>query len=203
VSEFVHIGSKRVKELYKLINDSSIKVSELLDTKAHAKLVEIAYALLKSWEVSMTLNGNGLQNYFQKLLPVTDWTQEHMKPAFNNLLRRLDRLFSKISKKPILKKQLDWFAIAGILNGIYFTLEKQEVLAHLPYFKQLITSIISMITNESQGETANQNVNTPDVNQNATATNNVVKDFESYVSTVESKFLERTLHKTSKSNYFV
>lgn len=44
-----------------------------------------------------------LFSYFQKLLPVTDWSQEELKPSFNNLLRRIDRLFTKISKKPATK----------------------------------------------------------------------------------------------------
>ena len=61
VSEFVFFGSKRIKELYKAINDSSIKLGDLLDTKAHCKLVEIAHALLKLWDDSITLNGNGFQ----------------------------------------------------------------------------------------------------------------------------------------------
>lgn len=64
VSEFVYFSSKRVKELYKIINDPSLKVSELLDIKAHCKLVEIAHTLLKLWDDSITLNGNGLQKYF-------------------------------------------------------------------------------------------------------------------------------------------
>lgn len=103
ISEFVFFASKRIKELYKLINDSSLKVTELLDTKAHCKLVEIAHTLLKLWDDSITLSGNGLQNYFQKLLPVTNWSQEELKPAFNNLLRRIDRLFTKILKRPYAK----------------------------------------------------------------------------------------------------
>ena len=61
ISEFVFSNSKRIKELYKIINDSNLKVSELLDTKSHAKLVEIAHALLKLWDDSITLGGNGLQ----------------------------------------------------------------------------------------------------------------------------------------------
>lgn len=109
ISEFVFFASKRIKELYKLINDSSLKVTELLDTKAHCKLVEIAHTLLKLWDDSITLSGCGFQNYFQKLLPVTNWSQEELKPAFNNLLRRIDRLFTKILKRPFAK-----------VNKIYF-----------------------------------------------------------------------------------
>jgi hypothetical protein len=103
VSEFVFFASKRVKELYKIINDPSLKITELIDTKGHGKLVEIAHTLLKLWDDPVTLGSNGLQSYFQKLLPVTDWSEDEIKPAFNNLLRRIDRLFTKISKKPSIK----------------------------------------------------------------------------------------------------
>ena len=61
VSEFVFFSSKRVKELYKVINDPSLKMTELIDTKGHAKLVEIAHTLLKLWDDSVTLGGNGIQ----------------------------------------------------------------------------------------------------------------------------------------------
>ena len=61
VSEFIYFSSKRIKDLYKVINDTSIKLGELLDTKAHSKLVEIAHALLKLWDDSITLNGRGIQ----------------------------------------------------------------------------------------------------------------------------------------------
>lgn len=37
------------------------------------------------------------------ILPNTDWTQECSRPAINIISRRLERLFSKIHKKPLLK----------------------------------------------------------------------------------------------------
>jgi hypothetical protein len=61
VSEFTHSCSKRLKELYRIANDNSFKASEILDSKAHNKLVEIAHTLLKLWDDSVTLGGNGLQ----------------------------------------------------------------------------------------------------------------------------------------------
>jgi hypothetical protein len=42
-------------------------------------------------------------SFFQKMMPVTDWSQEEMRTPFNNLLRRIDRLFTKISKRPSTK----------------------------------------------------------------------------------------------------
>lgn len=61
VSEFVFFASKRIKELYKVINDPNLKMPELVDVKGHAKLVEIAHTLLKLWDDSVTLSGNGIQ----------------------------------------------------------------------------------------------------------------------------------------------
>jgi hypothetical protein len=61
VTVFNHVCSKRVKDLYKVINDSSLKVGELLDSKSHCKLIEIAHALLKLWDENNVLNGVGLQ----------------------------------------------------------------------------------------------------------------------------------------------
>ncbi len=37
------------------------------------------------------------------ILPITDWSQESVRPALNLVLRRLERLFSKIYKKNVLR----------------------------------------------------------------------------------------------------
>jgi hypothetical protein len=63
VSEFVFISTKRLKELTKIMNDSSIKPIEILDVKAHSKLSDIAHSLLKLWDDSATLSCRGLQRY--------------------------------------------------------------------------------------------------------------------------------------------
>lgn len=120
VSEFGFFASKRIKELYKMINDLSLKVTDLLDTKAHCKLVEIAHTLLKLWDDSISLAGSGIQSYFQKLLPVTNWSQEELKPAFNNLLRRIDRLFTKISKRPSAKVRVDFLFMFSFKIELFF-----------------------------------------------------------------------------------
>lgn len=44
---------------------------------------------------------------------------------------------------------MDWTAVAGLLNGLYLTLDRQENIANLPYFKMLINSTISLVLNES------------------------------------------------------
>lgn len=81
LSEFMHFAVARIKNLYKLVNDPGLKITELLDMKTQNKLVEIANALLKLWDDSSTLNGNGLQSYFQKLMPVTNWSDDNIKPG--------------------------------------------------------------------------------------------------------------------------
>lgn len=86
------------------------------------------------------------------MIPICDWTDEDLKPAFNNLLRRVDRLFTKISKRQSSKKQLDWTALAGILAGLYLTLDKDETISSIVYFKLLINSTISLILNEQSND---------------------------------------------------
>ena len=41
--------------------------------------------------------------YMLDILPITDWSNESIRPALHLLLRRLERLFSKFYKKPVLR----------------------------------------------------------------------------------------------------
>ncbi|CAF0812442.1 unnamed protein product, partial [Didymodactylos carnosus] len=150
ISTFVHFSTKRLKKLIKLVNDPQLRVPELLDAKCHTRLADIAHTLLKLGGYdSITMSCRGLQNYFQKLLPCTNWSQETLRPALNNLLRRMDRMFSKISKKPMSKRCFDWEATAGILNGIYLTLDRHPYIAHFPYLKMLVSECIALVLNEN------------------------------------------------------
>ncbi len=104
ISTFIHFSSQRLKELIKLINDPTIRMPELLDAKSHTRLADIAHTLLKLGGYDpITMSCRGIQTYFQKLLPWTNWSQEQLRPALNLLLRRIDRMFSKICKKPMTK----------------------------------------------------------------------------------------------------
>lgn len=121
--------SKRSKELQKVVN-------ELLDAKSYNCLAEIAHTLLKLSSFDpVTISARGLQMFFQKLLPWIDWSQEQMRSALNLLLRRLDRILVKICKKSIVKRCFNWEAVAGILRGIYSTVERHPYIAHFPSFK--------------------------------------------------------------------
>ena len=88
----------------KLLNDPTLHFPELLDAKSHTRLADITHTLLKLGTFdSVTISCRGIQNYFQKLVPYTNWSQEQLRPTLNLLLRRIDRMFVKICKKPMIK----------------------------------------------------------------------------------------------------
>jgi hypothetical protein len=104
ISTYIHFSTQRFKELVKLLNDPTLRFPELLDVKSHTRLADIAHTLLKlSSFDTLTISCHGIQSYFQKLLPFTDWSQEQLRPMLNLLLRRTDRMFLKICKKPMIK----------------------------------------------------------------------------------------------------
>jgi len=43
------------------------------------------------------------RRYMMEMLPLTDWSQTAARPALNLILRRLERMFSKIYKKSSLR----------------------------------------------------------------------------------------------------
>ncbi|CAF4414152.1 unnamed protein product [Rotaria socialis] len=151
ISTFIHFSIQRSNELIKLLRDSTIHLPELLDTKSHTRLADIAHTLLKLSSFDpITVGCRGVQNYFQKLLPYTDWSDEQLRPVLNNILRRIDRMFVKVCKKSTTKHSFDWEATAGILNGIYLTVDRHPYIAYFPNFKILISGCITLILNENQ-----------------------------------------------------
>ena len=104
LSNFIYLSAERSKELSKLLNDPALRTLELLDVKSHIRLADIAHTLLKLASFDpLTISCRGIQNYFQKLSPYANWNQEQLRTALNLLLRRIDRMFSKICKKPLAK----------------------------------------------------------------------------------------------------
>ena len=104
LSDFVELAAQRLKQLKKVLNDPTLRRIELLESKSYASLADISHTLLKlSSYDPVTISCRGLQSYFQKLLPSTDWSQEQLRPALNLLLRRIDRMLSKICKKTMTK----------------------------------------------------------------------------------------------------
>jgi hypothetical protein len=121
-SNFIFDSLQRFKETDKVSNNINLKL-ELLDNRAHNKLAEISQSLLKHSDDAIILNGSGLQrliidlfnfslyititclnsSYFQKLMPLTDWTQEALKGTFTGLLRRIDRCLKKLLQRTSIK----------------------------------------------------------------------------------------------------
>ncbi|CAG5120059.1 unnamed protein product, partial [Candidula unifasciata] len=116
-SEFYTKCFGRLKELRKIMADPAFRPPELFDNKTHNRLAEVAHTLLKLAPYDpLTMGCPGLQMYMLEILPNTDWSHELVRPGLNLILRRLDRLFTKISKKTALRRQLDWEAAANILK---------------------------------------------------------------------------------------
>ncbi|KAL3872189.1 hypothetical protein ACJMK2_040132 [Sinanodonta woodiana] len=154
VAEFFSTCQPRLKNLRKTLADPTFKPPELLDHKAHSRLAEIANTLMKLAPYdSETMACAGLQRYMTDILPITDWSQEQVRPALNLILRRLDRLFSKISKKSTLRRKTDWDAAGNLLKGVFLTLKKFPYIAHLPHLKTLINVLISIVLSSGSGAT--------------------------------------------------
>lgn len=45
----------------------------------------------------------GLLKYMTNILPVVDWAAEALRPTLLGILRRLDKTFNKIYKKPSIR----------------------------------------------------------------------------------------------------
>lgn len=73
-----------------------------------------------------------------EILPNSEWRQEQMRPALIMVLRRLDKTFTKISKKTAIKRATDWEAARRLLKGVYLTFTKHPYIVHLPHLKSLI-----------------------------------------------------------------
>lgn len=68
------------------------------------RLAEIAHSLLKVSPYDPESMGcRGLQQYMMQVLPAADWADDALKPALIMILRRLDKVFMKIAKKPSIR----------------------------------------------------------------------------------------------------
>ncbi|GFR73733.1 Unc-80-like protein [Elysia marginata] len=145
-AEFYTRCHARLKELRKMLADPAFRPPELFDNKVHNRLAEVAHTLLKLAPYDpLTMACSGLQRYMLEILPNTDWSHELIRPGLNLILRRLDRLFTKISKKSALRRPLDWEAAANILKGVYLTLRKFSFVALLPHLKTLVNILITIL----------------------------------------------------------
>ncbi|KAL5011899.1 hypothetical protein ScPMuIL_010450 [Solemya velum] len=146
IADFYGSCTTRLRELRRILSDPSFRPPELIDHKTHNRLAEIAHTLLKLAPYDpITMGCSGLQRYMVDILPITDWSAEAVRPALNLILRRLDRLFSKVAKKTALRCQMDWDAAANLLKGVFMALKKFPYIAHLPHLKTLVSSLLSII----------------------------------------------------------
>lgn len=124
VGEFISRASTRLYELARK-HPGDAKSVELLDFKCHVRLADIAHSLLKVSPYdpeSMACRGlqryifwnNNFSNwiffckcclfrYMQCILPRAEWSDDALRAALVTILRRLDKVFLKISKKPSIR----------------------------------------------------------------------------------------------------
>ncbi|CAK9824157.1 Protein unc-80 homolog [Anthophora retusa] len=151
VGDFVARCSVRLIELNKKSQDG--KTIELLDSKCHIRLADIAHSLLKiSPYDESTMGCRGLRRYMNDILPSTDWSSDDMRPALTNILRRLDKTFSKIHKKASIRRNTDWTAASDLLKGVYETLAKCPYIAYFQYLKTLLITCQSLIIGDTPSE---------------------------------------------------
>ncbi|XP_042207937.1 protein unc-80 homolog isoform X3 [Homarus americanus] len=152
VAEFLTTCSLRLAEINKKAGQDN-KHADLLDTKCHLRLAEVAHSLLKVAPYDpATMGCRGLQRYMNEILPHPDWSHEDLRPALVNILRRLDKMFNKIAKKNSIRRLTDWGAAANLLKGVYTTLSKYPYIAHLPHLKMVVHVCQSLILGERVGD---------------------------------------------------
>ncbi|XP_071508730.1 protein unc-80 homolog, partial [Diadema antillarum] len=146
VSEFYCHGLARLKELRPVAESRTHSQTEILDQKCHMRVAEVALTLLKvAPHDPVTMGCKGLQRYITKMIPLTDWSNQDLRPALITLLKRLDKLFQKIHKKPTLMRHMDWESAANFLKGIYVTLTRQSIISHLPHLKSLLNICLALL----------------------------------------------------------
>ncbi|XP_038122393.1 protein unc-80 homolog isoform X5 [Culex quinquefasciatus] len=148
VGEFITMASTRLNELARKQGDN--KPVDLLDVKCHVRLAEIAHSLLKvSPYDPESMACRGLQRYMQCIFPRAEWADDHgMKPTLVTILRRLDKVFLKISKKTSIRRNTDWEAAAGLLKGVHESIVRYPHVLHWREMKSLLTTVQNLIVNE-------------------------------------------------------
>ncbi|XP_030370602.1 protein unc-80 homolog [Scaptodrosophila lebanonensis] len=148
VGDFLTKSTTRLVELSKKL-PSDTKPTEVLDAKCHIRLADIAHSLLKvSPYDPESMACRGLQRYMQSVLPRADWSNDTLRNALVTILRRIDKVFLKISKKPSIRRNTDWEAAAGLLKGIHETIIRHPYVLHWQQMKTLISTVQNLIVNE-------------------------------------------------------
>lgn len=148
VGDFITRATQRLNELSRKQSSDS-KIMDLLDVKCHIRLADIAHSLLKvSPYDPESMACRGLQRYMQFVLPRAEWDDDGMRPALVTILRRLDKVFLKISKKPSIRRNTDWEAASGLLKGIHETILRYSYVLHWQHMKTLLNTVQNLIINE-------------------------------------------------------
>ncbi|CAH2040543.1 unnamed protein product, partial [Iphiclides podalirius] len=152
VGEFIGRASSRLLDLNgsKGSGGSEGKPVELLDSKSHARLAEIAHSLLKVSPYDPESMGcRGLQRYMTLVLPAGEWAEMDLRPSLIMILRRLDKVFLKIAKKPSIRRNTDWDSAAVLLKGVYETMIRCPYIMHWQQVKTLLNTVQSLIVSEN------------------------------------------------------
>nr|XP_037867403.1 protein unc-80 homolog isoform X7 [Bombyx mori] len=152
VGNFIGHATARLIELNgsKGSGGSEGKPVELLDCKSHARLAEIAHSLLKVSPYDPESMGcRGLQRYMMDVLPAADWENDALRPALNMILRRLDKVFLKIAKKPSIRRNTAWDSAATLLKGVYETMTRCTYIMQWPQVKTLLNTIQALIVSDN------------------------------------------------------
>ncbi|XP_059219265.1 protein unc-80 homolog isoform X7 [Stomoxys calcitrans] len=149
VGDFLSKSTTRLQELSKKMPKDDNKPTEVLDAKCHIRLADIAHSLLKvSPYDPESMACRGLQRYMQAVLPRAEWSNDTLRNALVTILRRIDKVFLKISKKPSIRRNTDWEAAAGLLKGIHETIVRHPYVLHWQQMKTLIGTVQNLIVNE-------------------------------------------------------
>ncbi|XP_073952386.1 unc80, NALCN channel complex subunit isoform X3 [Choristoneura fumiferana] len=152
VGEFIGRATTRLLDLNgsKGSGGSEGKPVELLDCKSHARLAEIAHSLLKVSPYDPESMGcRGLQRYMTLVLPAADWADDALRPSLIMILRRLDKVFLKIAKKPSIRRNTDWDSAAVLLKGVYETMIRCPYIMHWQQVKTLLNTVQALIVSEN------------------------------------------------------
>ncbi|CAK1579375.1 unnamed protein product [Parnassius mnemosyne] len=157
VGEFIGRASARLLEINGskgsgsgASGGSEGKPVDLLDSKSHARLAEIAHSLLKVSPYDPESMGcRGLQRYMTLVLPAGEWAEMDLRPSLIMILRRLDKVFLKIAKKPSIRRNTDWDSAAVLLKGVYETMIRCPYIMHWQQVKTLLNTVQALIVSDN------------------------------------------------------
>jgi protein unc-80 len=150
IAHFLTTASTRIHHLSKFLGELSNRPPDLIDSKSHVRLSEIAQTLLKVAPYDQEVMAcEGLQLYMREILPSVDFSVESLKQTLQQLLRRVDKTFIKIMKKPYSKRETNWTAAAKIIEGLTKTLCHNNLIALMPQLRSITGNCIHMTLSET------------------------------------------------------